>query len=134
MTSQAYLIQAIQMDVMNYNNHAEKKMRVDVTDTFQVNIYIGNKLQSQNLDLQSARYYIMGMMIERVRSDNKSHMEYKIEVSRYPNKESQDPKPFFWCLKSCCGGDWCMETAGWEATYEAAWNSAFAFYQKYKTK
>ena len=105
MTSQAYLIQAIQMDVMNYNNHAEKKMRVDVTDTFQVNIYIGNKLQSQNLDLQSARYYIMGMMIERVRSDNKSHMEYKIEVSRYPNKESQDPKPFFWCLKSCCGGD-----------------------------
>lgn len=57
---------------------------------------------------------------------------YKIEVSLYPNNDIDASKPFFWCLKSCTGADWCMENAGWEASHEDAWEAAYGFYQKYK--
>jgi len=57
---------------------------------------------------------------------------YKIEISLYSNNEIDVSKPFFWCLKSCLGDDWCIENAGWESSHEAAWKTAYHFYLKYK--
>lgn len=43
-----------------------------------------------------------------------------------------DSTPFFWCLKSYSGKDWCMENAGWESSHETAWKAAYLFFVKYK--
>ena len=59
---------------------------------------------------------------------------YKIEVGLYPNNDINVFKPFFWCLRSNSGKDWCTETAGWEASPEEAWKAAYHFYEKYKYK
>ena len=57
---------------------------------------------------------------------------YKIEVYLYPNNTIDIAKPFFWCLRSCYGKEWCTETAGWESTHEKAWKEAYRFYKEYK--
>ena len=57
---------------------------------------------------------------------------YKIEVSLYSNNDMSDSTPFFWCLKSYSGKDWCMENAGWESSHETAWKAAYLFFVKYK--
>lgn len=57
---------------------------------------------------------------------------YKIEVSLYPNNNIDEFNPFFWCLKSYSGRDWCMENAGWEVSHKAAWETAYRFFVKYK--
>ena len=57
---------------------------------------------------------------------------YKIEVMMFPNNELDSSKPFFWCIMSNTGKDWCNETAGWESTPEKAWEEAIRFYRKYK--
>ena len=57
---------------------------------------------------------------------------YKIEINLYPNNEIDSSKPFFWCIKSCCDNDWCIENAGWAPSHKTAWNAAYRFYLKYK--
>lgn len=57
---------------------------------------------------------------------------YKIEVNLYPNNKKNESKPFFWCIKSCADKNWCLVTAGWESSHQAAWVSAYQFYLKYK--
>lgn len=54
---------------------------------------------------------------------------YMIEVHLYPNNDTEISKPFFWCLQSCLGKDWCTETAGWESSAELAWKAAYCFFQ-----
>lgn len=53
-----------------------------------------------------------------------------IEVHLYPNNDMDNSKPFFWCLQSCLGKDWCTEIAGWESSVELAWKAAYGFFQK----
>lgn len=48
----------------------------------------------------------------------------------YPDNSYE---PYFWCLMSNTGKDWCNETAGWASTPEKAWEEAISFYKKYGT-
>ena len=57
---------------------------------------------------------------------------YKIEVHLYSNNNIDTSKPFFWCLRSNSGQEWCTETAGWEDSHVKAWEAAYNFYRKYK--
>lgn len=59
-------------------------------------------------------------------------LTYKIEVNLYPSNAQNKSKPFFWCIKSCSNDLWCLVTAGWESSPQAAWDSAYKFYLKYK--
>ena len=59
---------------------------------------------------------------------------YKIEICLYPNNQYDSSKPFFWCIQSNAGKNWCTDCAGWEKSEKAAWDAAFSHYQKYKHK
>lgn len=59
---------------------------------------------------------------------------YKIEVMfDVPTDELGSSKPYFWCLLSNTGKDWCNEACSWESTPEKAWEEAIRFYRKYKS-
>lgn len=58
---------------------------------------------------------------------------YKIEIYLNSNNDIGVSEPFFWCLQSYSGKEWCTENAGWEASHESAWNAAYHFYKKYKS-
>ena len=57
---------------------------------------------------------------------------YKIEVDLYHNNIKNKSKPYFWCLKSYCGKNWCLDSSGWESSPQTAWNTAYEYYLKYK--
>ena len=59
-------------------------------------------------------------------------MRYMIEVCLFENNEYDPANPYFWCLKSYAGKEWCTDCAGWAASQEAAWNAALRYYMKYK--
>lgn len=52
---------------------------------------------------------------------------YKIEVILSPDNSY---KPFFWCLLSNTGDDWCNEGFGYESSSEKAWAAANSFYME----
>lgn len=56
---------------------------------------------------------------------------YKIEIQLYPNNDIEKSQPFFWCLQSCWGKDWCTEIAGWESSIDSAWQTAYSYYEEY---
>lgn len=60
---------------------------------------------------------------------------YKIEVIMdVPTEELGSSKPFFWCLLSNTGNEWCNEACSWESTPEKAWEEAIRFYRKKREK
>lgn len=54
---------------------------------------------------------------------------YKIEVMLSPDNSYE---PFFWCLLSNIGDNWCNEGFGYESSPEKAWAVANSFYKKHK--
>lgn len=59
---------------------------------------------------------------------------YKIEIDLYPNNTEDVSMPFFWCLKSFSGNNWCTDNAGWDCSPQKAWEAAYDFYLKYKNE
>ena len=55
-------------------------------------------------------------------------LNYKIEVSLSPNDECS-LEPYFWCLFSNNGNNWCNSGFGWAASPEAAWIDAYEYYK-----